>query len=355
MVYLTRPNVKQYSLTGTKINLANIMALLRKINTKAKTEINTGFGANSADYGGRFINKNGQANIQKRGLPFFERISWFHTMLAVPRWKFLFIIFTFFILVNFIFACIYYSIGVQHLNGMNTGSEWEKFGEAFFFSTQTFTTVGYGRISPSGMTASAIAAFEALLGLLTFSLATGLFYGRFSKPKAYLKFSQNSIIAPFKEITALMLRVAPFKNAALTDAEAKLTLGMTVEENGKMVNKFFPLELEYDRVNALNLSWTIVHPITENSPLYKFGAEDFANIRGEILVFLKAFDDMFSNTVVARSSYTFKEVVAGAKFIPMYNRNEEGNKTILELEKINSFVEADISYALADANQALSS
>ena len=330
------------------------MSLIRKLNTKAKTVNNTGFGANSADYGGRFVNKNGRANVEKRGISFLERISWYHTMLAMPRWKFLFIIVAFFIINNLLFATIYYCIGVEHLAGMKTGNKLQEFGEAFFFSAQTFTTVGYGRISPSGFGTSAIAAFEALLGLLTFSLATGLFYGRFSKPKAYLKFSYNAIIAPYKEITALMLRIAPYKNATLTDAEAKLTVGMAVEENGKVVNKFFPLELEYNKVNALNLSWTIVHPITEDSPLYRFNVSDFANVPGEILVFFKAFDDMFSNTVVARSSYTFREVIVGARFTPMYHRDEEHNNTILELEKLNNFVEADISYAFADANQAVS-
>jgi Inward rectifier potassium channel C-terminal domain/Ion channel len=318
------------------------MALLRKLNTKAKTAINTGFGANASDYGGRFLNKNGQPNIQKKGVGLLERISWYHAMLSLPRWKFLLILFTFFIIANFIFACIYYSIGVEHLIGMNTGSELEKFGEAFFFSAQTFTTVGYGRISPSGYLASTIAAFEALIGLLSFAIATGLFYGRFSKPTAYLKFSGNAIIAPFKEGTALMLRIAPFKNTTLTDAEAKVTLGMSVEENGKVANKFFPLQLEYDRVNALTLSWTIVHPITEDSPIYGFSAADFENTRGELMIFIKAFDDMFSNTVVARSSYTFKEIIYGAKFNPMYYRNEEANKTVLDIEKLNSFTEADI-------------
>lgn len=319
------------------------MALLRKLNTKAKTEINTGFGANASDYGGRFVNKNGQANIKKKGVNFWERISWYHAMLAIPRWKFLFLVFAFFIIANFIFACIYYFVGVEHLSGMNTDSEFKKFGEAFFFSAQTFTTVGYGRISPSGFLTSTIAAFEALIGLLTFALATGLFYGRFSKPTAYLKFSGNAIIAPFKDGTALMLRIAPFKNTTLTDAEAKVTLGMAVEENGKITNKFFPLQLEYHNVNALTLSWTIVHPITEESPLYGFSKEDFENTRGEILIFIKAFDDMFSNTVVARSSYTFREIIYGAKFIPMYHRNSDADATILDLEKLNSFVDAEIA------------
>jgi hypothetical protein len=329
------------------------MALLRKLNTKAKTEINTGFGANAADYGGRFVNKNGQPNIIKKGVNFWERISWYHAMLALPRWKFLFLVFAFFIIANIIFACIYYFIGVEHLSGMNTGSELQKFGEAFFFSAQTFTTVGYGRISPSGFLTSTIAAFEALIGLLTFALATGLFYGRFSKPTAYLKFSGNAIIAPFKNGTALMLRIAPFKNTTLTDAEAKVTLGMAVEENGKSTNKFFPLQLEYHNVNALTLSWTIVHPITEESPLYGFSKEDFENTRGEILIFIKAFDDMFSNTVVARSSYTFREIIYGAKFIPMYHRNNDADATILDLEKLNSLVDAEITVTNYSADKAI--
>ena len=331
------------------------MSLLRKINSKAKTEINTGFGINASDYGGRFVNKDGQPNIEIRGVGFLQRISWYHTMLSLSRWKFLLIIFSFYIIINFIFAGIYYVIGVEYLNGIVSESEWGKFGSAYFFSAQTFTTVGYGHISPEGLLTSSIAAGEALVGLLSFAIATGLFYGRFSKPKAYLKFSQNAIIAPYRDITALMLRIAPYKNTTLTDAEAKLTLGMTIEENGKMVNKFFPLGLEFDKANALTLNWTIVHPITEDSPLYNFRAEDYANTNGEILIFIKAFDDMFSNNVVDRSSYTLREVVVGAKFVPMYHRNSTGNKTILDLEKLNSFVDADISFAFANNNKAASS
>jgi Inward rectifier potassium channel C-terminal domain/Ion channel len=330
------------------------MALLRKLNIKAKTEINTGFGANASDYGGRFVNKNGQPNIEKKGVSFLERTSWYHAMLAMSGWRFLGLIFAFYIVVNLIFACIYYWAGIENLNGITVGTTTlQQFGEAFFFSAQTFTTVGYGHVSPSGFLVSAIAAAEALTGLLSLALAAGLFYGRFSKPTAYLKFSENALIAPYKNITAFMLRLAPFKNTALTDAEAKLTLGMMVEENGKMVNKFFPLVLEFDKANALTLNWTIVHPITEESPFYNFTKEDFENGRGEILVFIKAFDDMFSNTVVARSSYTFKEIIYGAKYIPMYHRNEEGSATILDLQKLNSFIDVDITFTIANANKAV--
>ena len=267
-----------------------------------------------------------------------HRISWYHTMIDMPRWKFMIILFGIYVVLNLVFALVYYGIGIEHLSGIaSSGSEWTKFGQAYFFSAQTFTTVGYGHISPSGFLASSVAAAEALIGLLSFAIATGLFFGRFSKPTAFLKFSHNALIAPYGEITGLMIRTAPFKNTNFTDAEAKITLGMSVEENGIMANKFYSLDLEMERINALNLSWTLVHPITEDSPLYQFSEDDFANITGEILVFIKTFDDMFSNTVAARTSYTFKEIVYGGKFGPMFSRSNDNSKTILHLDKLNAF------------------
>lgn len=319
------------------------MAFLKKINTKAKADENTGFGTNANSYGGRFVNKDGSANIEKRGLHFMRRISWYHTMIDMPGWKFLGILLAFYVLLNLVFACIYYGIGVEYLEGIDTkGSEWIKFGKAYFFSAQTFTTVGYGHISPNGVMTSALAAIEALTGLLSFAIATGLFFGRFSKPTAFIKFSHNALISPYKNGTALMFRMTPYKNTNFTDAEVKVTLGMTVEENGVMTNKFYTLNLEMSRINSLNLSWTLVHPITEESPLYNFTKEDFAAIEGEILVYVKTFDDMFSTTVAARTSYTFAEFVYGAKFELMYSENETNTKTILHLDKLNSFYKADL-------------
>jgi inward rectifier potassium channel len=86
-----------------------------------------------------------------------------------------------------------------------------------------------------------------------------------------------------------------------------------------------------------------VHPITEKSPLYNFTKIDFENIKGEILVFIKAFDDMFSNMVVARTSYVFGEIHHGAKFEPMYERAAAGDKTIIYLNKLNSFIPTSLN------------
>ena len=314
------------------------MAFLNSINTKAKAFLNSGFGTNSSNYGGRFLNKDGTANVQKRGMGFFNHISWFRTLLDMPSWKFISVILFFYIVINFVFALVYFAIGVEHLNGIDTSSSlWVQFGQAYFFSAQTFTTVGYGHISPSGFLTSAISAAEALTGLLSFAIATGLFFGRFSKPVAFLKFSHNAVIAPYKESTALMIRITPYKNTNFTDAEVKVTLGMNVPENGIMKNQFYTLDLEMDRINSLNLSWTLVHPITEDSPLFQFDAANFADTTGEIMVFVKIFDDMYSTVVSTRTSYTFNEVVYGAKFKPMFSRSEDNSITVLHLNMLNEF------------------
>ena len=155
------------------------------------------------------------------------------------------------------------------------------------------------------------------------------------------------MLAPFHDGNAIMLRLAPFKNTSLTDVEAKVTLGLIVEEKGKMVNKFFQLALEYEKVNSLTLSWTVVHPITDSSPFYNFTEEDFKIAQGEILVFIKAFDDMFSNVVVTRTSYQLSEVILGAKFNPMYHRSRNENKTLLHLDKLNSFSEVSLNFTPA--------
>ncbi len=307
-----------------------------------KTDNTTGFGNNATNYGGRFINPSGNANVALHGTTFINRISWFHTLLNLSRTQFIFLVFAFYFLINLLFAAIYYQIGVENLRGISSTNELDKFGQAFFFSIQTFTTVGYGHINPSGFLASFVAAIEALFGLLSFAIATGLFYGRFSKPQAFIKFSDNVLIAPFKNGKALMFRICPYKNTNLTDVEVKITLAYQLEENGEKINKFFPLTLDIEKINALTLSWTLVHEITKESPLYGLTANDYKTTSGEIIILAKSFEDMFCTTVFKRSSYIFSDVIYGAKFLPMFSRNVDNSKTILHLDQLNNFEKVDL-------------
>ena len=312
------------------------MAFIKKDKLNPLEDKNTGFGSNASSYGGRLLNKDGSPNIKKSGVGLIERFSWFHTMLSIKASHFFLTILFFYITVNLLFTFLYLAIGVEHLTGIHATTIAEKFQEAFFFSTQTFTTVGYGRVSPIGFAINVVSSFQALVGLLSFAVATGLMYGRFSLPKAYIRFSKKALISPYEEKTGLMIRMASYKNtAALTDVEAKVTIAMIVETNGKMTNEFFNVKLETNKINALALSWTLVHPIDEDSPLFNFTEKDFANTKGEILVYIKAFDDTFSTSVMARTSFTFDEVSYGYKFVPMYNRNDTGTTTVIHLEKLD--------------------
>jgi inward rectifier potassium channel len=319
------------------------MGVLKRRNSSILPVENTGFGTNSNMYGGRFLNKDGRPNMRKTGVPILERVSWYHTMLLLPRWKFLAFIFIGYLLINICFAGIYLIVGVEKLSGMSVETPIQKMGEAFFFSAQTFTTVGYGRLSPTGFLMSFIASSEALIGLLSFAVATGLLYGRFSKPQAYIKFSHNAIIAPYRDGIAFMFRLAPYKNNHLSEAEVNMTIAMMEDENGNRVNRFYPLHVEFNKVNSLSLNWTVVHHINEKSPFYGLSMNDLIAAKAEVLVFIKAFDDIFSNTVMDRTSYRMEETVYGAKFDSMYYKDEKNGTTVLNLGLLNSFTPTDIS------------
>ncbi len=305
---------------------------------KSKNIDNTGFGANSAVEGGRLVNADGSINLKKVGMPFWQRISVYHSLLRMKAGRFFLSIMLFYTAINVFFASVYYLIGVQHLSGIDTSkSTFEEITAAFFFSSQTLTTVGYGHVAPNGLLTNIVASTESLLGILAFAVVTGLIYGRFSRPKAYLLFSNNMLIAPYKEGRALMIRIATYKNNHLTDVDAQLTVALHLkDDNGQHITRFYPLPLEISKLSSLALSWTLVHAISEDSPLASYTEDDFANNKIEVLVYLRAFDDHFSNTVQQRTSYTHHQLVYGARFLPMFGQSSDGSFTVLSLDKINA-------------------
>jgi inward rectifier potassium channel len=315
----------------------------KHINPYSKANNDTGFGTNVRDYGGRFINRDGSFNLRKEGISFLSRYDIYHIMLNMPRWKFITTIFIFYFIANLFFTSIYWLVGASQLQGVIANTPWAKFKELFFFSTETFTTVGYGRVNPIGDGANIVAAIEAVSGFLSFAIATGLIYGRFAKPKSYLVFSDHALISPYLDKTALMFRFASYKdNHALTDVEIKLTLGMQLRENGgNPMFKFYSLELERSRVDNLPMNWTVVHPIDDKSPLLGFSHEDMKVADVEVYVLIRGFDDVFSTIVQQRTSYVFDEIIFHRKFVPMYRESEDGKTTILELHKLNQHIKVE--------------
>ncbi|MBI3259041.1 MAG: hypothetical protein HYZ54_06165 [Ignavibacteriae bacterium] len=296
-----------------------------------------GFSDKVSNQAGRAINKDGTFNIRKHGLKFLEHYSFFHALLTIRWWKFLVIVLTTYFVLNIVFASLYMITGFENLTGMAQGSFWEHYLEAFFFSTQTFTTVGYGRVNPVGLMGNVVASFESLVGLMCFALATGILYGRFSRPVEKFIYSENLLVAPFKDHTALMFRLANAKNNVLSNVQIEIMLSISEKENETFYRKFYELTLERKRVNFLTLSWTVVHPMDEDSPLYRFSEQDFKEADVELLILINGYDDTYGQNVHARHSYKYNEFIWNAKFTPMFKRSEDEQYTILELDKISDF------------------
>ncbi len=301
-----------------------------------------GFGSISTSNDQRTMNKDGSANVIRLGEPKFSIINLYHALVTMPWLKFNICVLLFYMIINLFFAILYFLIDSNGLGGMTYHTESEKFLEIFFFSAQSLTTVGYGRLNPVSLADSTIAAIESMVGLLVFALATGLLYGRFSRATAKLLFSDNIILAPYKNArfttatNALMFRILNERKNQLIEIEAQIMFAYNEEVYGSVVRKFQQLKLETEKINLLAMSWTIVHPIVPESPLFGLTQEDLESVDAEFIVSINAIDDTYVQQVYTRSSYTWKEVKWGVKFESVISKNEQGITTI-DLRKISSY------------------
>ncbi len=280
----------------------------------------------------RVINQDGDFNVRRTGVAWSDIHPYLYLInLSWPA--FLGTVFLSYVLVNLFFAGVYYLVGVNQLEGADAPTAMGRFLNMFFFSSHTLSTVGYGNISPRGIGANTVAAFEALTGVLGLAVATGLLFGRISKPSARIGFSDNVLVAPYQDGTALEFRIANRRSNALVEAQAKILL-MTVDPgNGGLKRNFQLLTLERTDVMFLALPWTIVHPIDQDSPLFGKTAEDLTRAQAEVLILIKAYDDTFAQSVQARHSYRHDEFVWGRNFAPAFSIDEQGTG-VVELKKL---------------------
>ena len=309
---------------------------------KFNPEDDLGFGPQPVIKNQPLIKQDGSINIRRAGLPFFRPYDNYHKLITMTWGKFWLLILSCYFVINVIFAFIYLGIGVQHLNGAEGKNGFEHFWDAFFFSAQTISTVGYGHISPSGMAANSVAALESMMGLLAFALATGLLYGRFSRPSAKIIYSDKLLVSPYLENgRGLMFRLANLRRNTLIDLEIEIIFSYNEDVDGRIMRRFYQLELERKRVSILTLNWTVVHPLDENSPLKDMTPEDLERTEATFAILLKAFDDTFAQTVHSRTSYQHHDLVWGARFRPAFDRDEDG-RIVLDLSKIGEYMKAEL-------------
>ena len=292
-----------------------------------------GFGYNSKENARNIINDNGTSNVRhinrKRNVndlyTYFIDISWF---------QFFALILVAYTILNMLFGVFYVAIGIEQITKPK-GTFLEDFLNGFFFSAQTLTTVGYGGIAPQGIAANFIAAFEAMIGLLSFSFITGMLYGRFSKPKANIEFSENIILRDFKSQKAIMFRLMNSRKTVMIEPEITVTLSVTEEnEKNEFKRNFYELKLERNKIMYLPTVWTIVHQIDDDSPLYKYSKEEIRNLDAHLYILINYHEESFSQKVYQINSYHFEDLITDVKYKSAASFDVEGY-TLLDHNKLS--------------------
>ncbi len=303
-----------------------------------------GFGAVvSRESRRRLLNRNGTFNVVREGLGFWRSLSPYHFLLTASWPRFLGLVLALYLGINGLFGFAYWACGPEALLGIDrSAGALDIYLQDFFFSVQTFATIGYGATSPHSLVAHWLVTVESLAGLLSLTLVTGLVFARFSRPGACVLFSDRAIVAPFRDGRALMFRIANSRSNQLIQVEARVILGRFRDGVAGMGREFLPLKLERDHVEFFPLSWTLVHPIDETSPLWGLSREEVEEASTELLILIQAFDETFSQTVLTRSSYTADEMIWGARFVNLFNPPTPDGTLSIDVGKLHETEPAEL-------------
>ena len=293
-----------------------------------------GFGK-SANQGVRLLNPDGSFTGIRKGLPRRTARS-LYTLLVTISWpRFYVALVGAYLSTNLFFAICYCLCGeaaIQAPEGYPLG----RFAMSFFFSVQTLATIGYGQIAPVGMLANCLVTIEAFIGLLGMSIATGFLFARLSRPTGRILFSRFGLIAPFNGGKAFMFRLANGRTSQLIDVGMKVILSKLEGTGQQRKRQFYTLDLEYSTVSFLTLSWTVVHPIVETSPLWGMTRDDLIAAEAEFLILLTAVDDIFSQSTHARTSYRADELLWNSRFASIYEPQVPGQPIAIDINRLSA-------------------
>ena len=284
----------------------------------------------------RLLRRDGSFTARRVGFPPLSYVNRYHALLTLSWPRFLGIVAAVYLSVNTLFASAYLLSGPDALGGAPITQMGGRFLRAFFFSVDTFATIGYGNVFPVGALANWLVAVEAFIGLLFAALLTGLVFARFSRPTARLLFSHVAVIGPYQGKSAFMFRITNARSNQLMELEAKVLYSRL--DGG--TRRYDQLRLERTRVVFFPLSWTIVHPIDESSPLWECAGEDLERTDAEFSILMSGVDETFSQTVHARSSYKPQEIVYGSRFANIYNPIAPDGTISIDISRLSDIEDA---------------
>jgi len=226
--------------------------------------------------------------------------------------------------INVVYALVYLLLG-GGVDGVRPGN----FEDSFFFSVQTLATIGYGKMVPVTRAAHVVVTFEAFTGVLVTALTTGLLFAKFSRPTARVLFSRNAIIAPHEGQPTLMFRLANERGNRIVQATVRVSvLRYKTTLEGQTMRRLIDLKLERSDSAMFAITWTVFHTIDESSPLFGATAESLATEKLGLVVTLIGLDDTLSQTVHARHSWDYDQIVFNRQFVDVLVDNEDGSRTL---------------------------
>jgi inward rectifier potassium channel len=258
------------------------------------------------------------------GLP---RALWrdaYHTLLTMTWVRFFALLVGGFLVVNLSFALLYASLG-DGIENARAGS----LQDAFFFSVQTLATIGYGKMAPRTLAANVVVSAEALLGMIGLAVTTGLVYARFARPTARVVFSRVAVVRPWEGIPSLIFRMGNARGNGIVEARVKVTLlreDRTVE--GEVIRRVHDLRLVRSEQSMFALTWTVVHPIGEDSPLRGETPASLRERRAGVVVSLTGLDDGLAQTVYARQLYGAEQIAWNERHADILSTAPDGTQVI---------------------------
>jgi inward rectifier potassium channel len=283
----------------------------------------------------RLLNRDGSFNVQSRGRGLHAFLAYSNLVSTTWNRFFLFVAISYLILNGF-FAVGYVLCGQGGLvNTLDTGI-YSPFLKAFFFSIHTSATIGYGSVVPVGVPTNILVALESVVSLLGLAVVTGLVFARFSRPVADILFSRNALMTYLGDLRSFQFRIVNARNNQIIDLHVRLLVSR-FENNasGAAVRRYYPLRLEREGVVFFPLSWTIVHPIDRDSPLFGVTEEQLCASGAEFLILLTGMDETFSQVVNARSSYRANEIIWDAKFADIFVYDPEGRMAGVDIKRFH--------------------
>ena len=261
-----------------------------------------------------------------------ERISelgqwpfdFYHRLLTTPWWMLFLVVAATYIVFNLIFAALF-----MLQDGAIANARPHSFTDAFFFSVQTMATIGYGEMRPETFYANLLVAIEVLLGMTGLAIASGLVFARFSRPTARVMFSQVAVVASHDGVPSLMFRAANQRRNQILEAQVSvMLLRDEISSEGIEMRRFHDMAVSRPRTPAFALSWTVIHPIDEASPLAGESRESLMRSHAQILVNIIGVDETFAQTIYARHSYDAADIRWNHRFADILGRADDGHRQI---------------------------